>query len=159
MRTTTKMRSKLSLLFIALAAMIAIPAIALADTIYNKLDNSIDVGFETLSLTAGGQNGSVPLYVNPTDGDGKEGCNLTGQTTLVASVSSSDTSVATVTDSVTFNSCGAAPELTVTPVAQGTANITLTQTSNSSKGTFDLYTCQLHRQSGSSHLNTTGHKP
>jgi len=64
---------------------------------------------------------------------------LTGSTTLVVSVSSSNTSVATVSpSSVTFDSCGATATLTVTPHNSGAANISLSQTSNSSGGSFVL---------------------
>ncbi len=109
------------------------------DGVSNNLDASIDAVAEVMSLTVGGANGTTQLYVNPTNGDGKNGCNLTGSTTLVVSVSSNNTSVATVSpSSVTFGSCGDTPTLTVTPVSEGSATISIAQTTNSTDGTFDL---------------------
>lgn len=112
---------------------------ALADDIYNNLDGSIDSTAETISLTAGGANGSVTLAVQPLGGDGKAGCNLTGSTTLVVNVASSDPTKATVSpSSLTFDSCGATRVLTVTPVAAGSTTVSLSQVSNNSGGTFTL---------------------
>jgi hypothetical protein len=136
----TKLRSKVTLLFLTCAVLLAIPAIVLADNIGNNLDGSIDADVETTSVNTGSTK-NVGYLVQPLGGDGKPGCNLTGSTTLVVSVSSSNTSVATVSPSqLTFNSCGATPSVTVTGVSPGTANITLTQVSNNTGGTFDLNT-------------------
>ena len=113
--------------------------VAGADDISNNLDASIDAVAEVMPLNVGGANGTTQLYVDPTGGDGKSGCNLTGSTTLVVSVASSNTAVATVSPgSVTFTSCGATPTLTVTPVAAGSATISVVQTSNTTAGSFDL---------------------
>jgi hypothetical protein len=110
------------------------------DDIANKLDGSIDAVAEVMALTVGGTNGTTELYVEPTGGDGKSGCNFTGNaTSLVVSVSSSNTLVATVSpSSLTFGNCGDIRTLTVTPVGQGTATISLTQTSNTTGFTFTL---------------------
>jgi hypothetical protein len=109
------------------------------DIITNKIDATIDAVVEEMPLTVNGANGSTTLAVNPTGGDGKPGCNLTGSTTLVVSISSSNTEVATVAPaSATFGSCGDVKTLTVTPGAQGTATITVSQTQNSTGGTFDF---------------------
>jgi hypothetical protein len=92
-----------------------------------------------MPLTAGGADGTTTLAVTPRNGDGKNGCNLTGSTTLVLSVSSSNPSVATVSpSSVTFTSCSDTAALTVTPVATGSASISASQTSNNTGGTFNL---------------------
>jgi hypothetical protein len=54
------------------------------------------------------------------------------------SVASSDTSVATVSpNSVTWNNCGDTHLLTVTPVGEGTATVSLTQTANNTGRTFN----------------------
>ena len=88
----------------ALAAL-ALGTVARADNISNSVDNSVDVVTEVMPLQVGGSNGITDLYVDATNGDGKQGCNLTGSSTLVLSVSSSDTAVATVSpSSVTFTS-------------------------------------------------------
>lgn len=109
------------------------------DDIANNIDPTIDAVAEAMPLTLGGANGTTTLYVTPTNGDGKSGCNLTGSTVLVVSVASSNTAVATVSpSSLTFGSCGDVKTLTVTPVGVGSANITVAQTSNTTAGTFDL---------------------
>ncbi|RIK40929.1 MAG: hypothetical protein DCC55_13485 [Chloroflexi bacterium] len=116
-------------------ALLTLPFTAFADDISNNLDAVAEV----MPLTLGGPNGTTQLYVVPRNGDGKPGCNLTGGTTLVVSVSSDNPAVATVSpSSVTFGSCGDTPTLTVTPVGLGSTTISLSQISNSTGGTFNL---------------------
>lgn len=113
--------------------------IAHADDISNHLDASIDAVAEVMPLNVGGPSGSTTLYVQPTNGDGKNGCNLTGSTTLVIALESSNPAVASVSPpSVTFTSCGTTPVVTVTPNSQGTATITAKETSNNTGATFNL---------------------
>ena len=122
----------------ALGAMV-VSGVARADDISNNLDGSIDAVAEVMPLNVGGANGTTQLYVTPRNDDGKNGCNLTGSTTLGLSVSSSNASVATVSpSSVTFTSCGDVKTLTVTPGVQGSATISVSQTSNDTSGTFNL---------------------
>jgi hypothetical protein len=120
----------------------AIAGAAFADDISNNLDSTVDAVAEAMPLTVGGANGTTRLYVFPTGGDGKPGCNLTGSTTFSISLASSDPSVATVSpSSITFTSCVTSttgPVVTVTPVAQGTATISASQVSNTTGGTFNL---------------------
>lgn len=117
------------------------PGRPLFDDIGNNIDATLDAVAEVMPLTVGGANGTTTLYVTPRNGDGKNGCNLTGSTTLVVSVSSSNTGVATVSPStLTFGSCGDVLALTVTPVGAGSATVSLSQTSNSTGGTFLLTT-------------------
>jgi hypothetical protein len=105
----------------------------------DDISNDIDAAAEIMPLTVGGPDGTTQLFVTPRNGDGKNGCNLTGSTTLGLSVSSSDTDVATVSpSSLTFGSCGDIKTLTVTPGAQGTATISVSQTSNNTGGSFNL---------------------
>lgn len=112
---------------------------ASADDISNNLDASVDAVAEIMPLNVGGANGTTQLFVTPRNGDGKNGCNLTGSTTLVLSLSSSDPSVATVSpSSVTFGSCSDTKTLTVTPVGPGSATISAAQVSNTTGGTFNL---------------------
>ena len=109
------------------------------DNVSNKLDASVDAVAEVMPLNVGGANGTTTLYIDPTNGDGKQGCNLTGSTTLVLSVASNNTAVATVSpSSLTFGSCGDLKTLTIAPVGQGTATISVSQTSNTTGATFDL---------------------
>ena len=124
---------------LAAAALILSTSVVWADDISNNLDSSIDAVAEVMPLTVGGANGTTGLYLVARNGDGKNGCNLTGSTTLVVSVSSSDTSVATVSpSSITFGSCGDTPTLTVIPQGPGSATVSLALTSNTTAGTFDL---------------------
>lgn len=108
---------------------------AAADDITNNLPGTVKV----MALNEGGPTGSTNLTVIPQNGDGKNGCNLTGSTTLVVSVASSNTSAATVSPtSLTFTSCGDVKTVTVTPHSTGSANVTLSQTSNNTGGSFNL---------------------
>ena len=109
--------------------------VALADVV----SNDIDAAAETIGLTAGGPNGTTQLSITPTNGDGKNGCNLTGSTSLTLALSSSNTGAATVApSSVTFTSCSDVKTLTVTPVAAGSTSISAAQTANTTGGTFNL---------------------
>jgi hypothetical protein len=110
------------------------------DDVSNNLDLTIDAVAEVMPLNANGADGTTQLYIQPTGGDGKSGCNLQGTTErLDVSVASSNTSVATVSPStLTFGSCGDTRTLTVTPHSSGSATITLTETANNTGATFDL---------------------
>lgn len=126
---------------VAGSLLVAGAGVAHADTIYNTLDDSIDATAEVMPLIVGGTAGSTTLKVAPATDDGKNGCNLAGNSkpTLVLNLGSSNSAVATVSpSSVTFESCGDLKTLTVTPVAQGTTTISATQVSNTSEGSFDL---------------------
>jgi hypothetical protein len=128
-----------TLTVLAAAGALAFAGVAVADDISNNLDSSIDSAAEAMPLNVGGDHGTTVLSVTPRGGDGKSGCNLTGSTTLSLSVSSSNAAVATVSpSSVTFTSCADTKTLTVTPVAQGTATISATQTANTTGGSFNL---------------------
>ncbi len=135
--STTRATTRVVFLLALVVVLLAIPVVVHADEIQNNLGATSGI----MTLITGGANGSTTLVVVPTSGDGKQGCNLTGHTTLVVSVNSSDTSIATVSPtSITFGSCGDTPTITVTPHNLGTAGVTLTQVSNSTGGTFDLAT-------------------
>ena len=121
------------------AMVLAGGGIAWADDIFNDLDATVDSVAEVMPLNVGGTNGSTTLAVFPTGSDGKNGCNLTGSTTLALELSSSDPAVATVSpSSVTFTSCGDTKILTVSPVGVGSATISATEWSNTTAGSFNL---------------------
>jgi hypothetical protein len=145
----TKLTSRLSLLFMTFALVLAIPAIALADIVANDLDATVDNTAEVMALEEGGANGTSQLYVinqNTSQGDTNNSCNLAGSTTnLQLDVTSSDPSVATVSpSSVTINDCTTADNgvtLTVTPVGEGSTTISVARkagTTSSAPGTFNL---------------------
>lgn len=122
-----------------LVLMLALPLIVFADDVSNNLDLSVDAVAEVMPLVQGGPNGSTQLYVVPRNGDGKNGCNLTGGSSLVISVNSSNTSAATVSPaSITLTSCGDTPTLTIVPVGLGSTTISASQVSNNTGGTFNL---------------------
>jgi hypothetical protein len=109
------------------------------DDIRSDVVFDIDAAAKVMPLNVDGPDGTTVLSVVTANGDGKNGCNLTGSTTLVVSVASSNAGVASVSpSSVTFDSCGALPTLTVKPLAAGSTTISLAQTSNNSGGTFTL---------------------
>ena len=119
--------------------LLASAGVVYADTIYNNLDGTIDSTAEVMALNVGGADGITKLAVRTANGDGKQGCNLTGQTTLTLSLVSSNDAVATVSPAtMTFSSCESIQDLTITPVGSGFANVSATQISNTSGGSFDL---------------------
>lgn len=120
---------------------LSLSGLALADDIVNNVDTTVDATAEELGLTVGDTATTVNLYLVERDGDGKNGCNLTGQTSLQLAVRSSDPAKATVSPpSVTFTSCGDSHPLTVTPVGEGSSTISLTETNNTTGRTFALGT-------------------
>lgn len=136
MRTTRKISGVVAF---GAALTLLTGGIAVADDVSNSIDGTIDGTAEVMPLTVGGANGSTMLYVQPQNDDGKNGCNLTGSTTLTLNIASSNTSAATVSpSSVTFDGCGAIRTLTVHPVAAGTTSVSATQASNDTGATFNL---------------------
>jgi hypothetical protein len=132
---------RLGLLGAMTALLLGGSGLAFADQVSNNLDGTVDATAEVMPLQAAGPNGTTTLAVNPANGDGKNGCNLAGSTPLNVAVGTSASSVATVSpSSITFTSCGETPTLTVTPVGEGSATISLSQVSNTTGATFDLST-------------------
>jgi hypothetical protein len=112
---------------------------AWADDISNNIDATVDAAAEVMALTVGGTDGATTLRVITQNGDGKNGCNLTGSSSFSASVASSSPTVASVNpSSVTFTSCGETKVLTVHPISAGSTTVSLTQTGNTTEGSFDL---------------------
>jgi hypothetical protein len=141
-----------------MAVVLVLAGAAFADDISNALDPSVDAVAEVMPLTVGGANGSTTLYLVERNGDGKNGCNLTGSTTLALSVASSNPAVATVSPSlVTFASCGDVKTLTVLPVAQGSTTISVSETSNTTEGTFNLVPATFTVTVAASSTNTAPH--
>jgi hypothetical protein len=119
--------------------LLASAGVVYADTVYNNLDATVDSVAEVMPLNVGGANGSTLLALDPTNGDGKKGCNLTSSAVLTLNIASSDNGVATIsTPQVSFTSCGSTATVGVHPVAAGSATVTATVASNNSGGTFNL---------------------
>ena len=72
----TKLRSKISLLFMMCAVLIAIPAIALADDLRNNLDTTFDANFEVLTMQTGSAAQNVNIVLQAQGSDGEGGCNI-----------------------------------------------------------------------------------
>ena len=122
---TRSMRGKLSLLFVAFAMMLALPATALADTV----QNTVDTTDEQINLTVGGSNGSTKIWVQSANLDGINGCNLKNTGQITVNAASGDTNVATVSpSSVTVQDCDEinGVPITVTPVGAGSTTISVT---------------------------------
>jgi hypothetical protein len=136
-RTLLRPRRALAVAAVAALSLLSVPAVA--DDIANNLDASVDGTAEVMPLNAGGSSGTTQLYVIQAADDGHNGCNFQGHETLTMNVTSSDTSVATVSpSSVTFGSCADTATLTVTPHIQGSATVTLSQSSNNTGDTFNF---------------------
>lgn len=119
--------------------LLASAGVAYADDVTNTLPVSVDSVAKVMTLNLGGTNGGTKLALIEQNADGKNGCNLTGSTILTLSLSSSNSAVASVSPStVTFESCGAQPELTVTPLGAGETSITARQVTNTTSGSFNL---------------------
>jgi hypothetical protein len=128
----TMLRSKVTLLFMMLGMLLAVPAVALADQLANALDDSLDGTFETMALETGGKTQDTLIYVVPVDGDGGSGqCNFDqpGDKATVT-VSSSATSVATAkwkdngSASIDFTGCGTENGKTLTVTSGSDASET-----------------------------------
>jgi len=130
----------------------AVAALAVATTFglagpaaADDINNDVVSTAETISMNVGGPTQSVELSVAPENGDGKEGCNLTGSRILSVSVSSSNTAAATVSPStLTFGSCGDVHTVIVTAVAEGSTTVSLAQTANTTAGSFNLSPATFH---------------
>jgi hypothetical protein len=120
---------------------------AAADDIANNIDPTVDAAAEVMPLVKGGTDGTTRLYVVPRNGDGKNGCNLTGSTALRVSIASSNPAVATVSPtSITFTSCvtePAGPIVSVTPHEVGSATISVSEVANTTGATFNFAPARL----------------
>lgn len=144
------MKRKINTAFsIAIILIFMTASICFADNVVNNADSSVDAAYESVSLVVGGTSRFVDLFIDPANGDGKNGCNLTGTTILTISAASSNTSAVTVSpSSITFTNCEAvntnlSTGVTVAPVAVGTANIEFAITANTTAGTFSVLTARF----------------
>ena len=163
----TYLRGKITLLFITCAVLLAIPAVALADTVYNNLDGTVDAALENITLTEGGTNDTASVLITATNSDGKNGCNLTGSTTLkVKAVSSDATKVtASLVDPTntslpkdTFTSCGDSIKVKVAALAPtGTTPVTISleEVSNNTGATFTYDSAKFNVTVNSAKQNQT----
>ena len=140
MRTNNTRASRVTaLVALTAAASVGLGGVATADIVYNDVDASIDAEVESYSAAAGSAPRSVSYRIDQTNGDGKNGCDFQGGESMTATVTSSAPTVATVSPgSVTFTACGDVKTVQVTPVAQGSATISLSQQTSSTGTTFNF---------------------
>ena len=146
----TKIRSRLSLLFIALAALIAIPAVAIADNIHNDANtvNPITTTGKN-TITAGGST-TIKYWIAQTGSgnDGQQGCNAADNTPLVLTINAPagvNVSGATLSadKKLTFTECGEPVGQSVTFSSSTVGNHNITHTYSDARpagpgtGTYD----------------------
>jgi hypothetical protein len=136
----TGARALIVCLMAAALAVFGSGASALADTVRDFQDNTVDVVDEVMTLFPNSPAIGISYAVIPQNGDGKNGCNFSAGRTMTAAVTSSDPTVVT-TDvaSIVMSSCSAIYTINVqSHSAVGSARITLSQTANTTGGTFDF---------------------
>lgn len=133
-------RSRTGLMLAALGSSVLLGAgVALADTLQNDLDASVDASLENVNLVRGGADGTVRFSVNPADADGVDGCNLSAGNALTVDVHSSNPAVAAVSPAtLNFTNCTDVQTVSIHPLSAGMTEVTLTQTANASAGSFNL---------------------
>jgi hypothetical protein len=121
---TTKMRRKLSLLFITLAAMIAIPAVAaLADNVQN---NVVAGGNDTIT-TSSSTTINYEIKNTSAGGSGFSGCDPADGSTLTLTINK-PAAVTASPGSLTFNACDVPKSVQFSSSTKGDYNITVTAT-------------------------------
>lgn len=157
-RITGKRFTTVTALVAAFALVLA--GLAMADTVHNTIDASVDTNLETVNFAAGSttpQTVTLRLTASNNTADGmvtdpQSGCNLggnvndallwqggktTGAAALKLTATSSNTAVATVTSPAAFTDCasqtGYEQTMSVTPVGSGTTTVTFAIDSDNSK--------------------------
>jgi hypothetical protein len=125
----TWMRSKVRLLFITCAVLLAIPAIALADNVVNDVTAG---GSDT--ITAGGST-TINYKVNGTGGDGQSGCNASDGSSATVNLSVPANVTASKT-SLTFTACNVFQSVTFSSNTAGDYPISVSSISDSGTGTY-----------------------
>jgi hypothetical protein len=143
----TKLRSKVTLLFMTCALLLAVSAVAAIADELRSIHNTFSATVRNLALQSGGATDTVSVRLNQENNDSDTQCNVdTGETLTIKAVSD-NTSAATVkwaannSDTIAFVGCQGndAQNLTVTSGSAGVANITFSiVTNNTGAGTYDL---------------------
>lgn len=118
-------------LAVTAVAALGTTAIAFGDNLANRLDSSLDADRETVVL-ANGASATVPIKLekdNPQDS-----CNLSGNETVIFSVTSDNNNVQVSPRSLTYTSCNNI-DVTVTRSGSGVANITFAKTGGTTPDT------------------------
>jgi hypothetical protein len=126
----TKLRSKLSLLFMTFGLLLAIPAVALADNVVDDVADDVTTG---RTITAGDSGTTVNYRIVANSGDGQDRCNAEDGSPAtvninVGPINGSDPSKVTASpNSLQFNYCGTPnKQVTYTATKAGDYAITVT---------------------------------
>jgi hypothetical protein len=143
MRSSLRRSLRRALLTSMLVAMplATFTSLALADDIYNTLDEVVNASPETMNIPLG-QTSGTSFKVNVKGGDG---CDIASGKLVRFNIQSSNASVATVSPSqITFdNDCTDAPAVTVSGLAIGSSSITLVQAENTTGKSFNVDTARF----------------
>jgi hypothetical protein len=134
----TKLRSKVTLLFVTCAVLLAIPAIALADTLVIQNDLNVNAN----ATHAPGDTGTANVVLNVTNGTptgDTNGCNANGSNPLTATLSSNNADVTFPSgNTASITGCGVAVPVSYAVAANsngGTAVISATVSGGRTDGT------------------------
>jgi hypothetical protein len=133
----TKLRSKVTLLFMMLGMLLAIPAIAIADNVQNDVTAG---GNDT--ITTGGST-TINYRITANNGDNQTGCNAADSSAATLNVNA-PANVTATPSSRTFTTCGTNQSVQFSSNTAGTYTITVsvsdsgTGTYNTSPATFTL---------------------
>jgi hypothetical protein len=94
----TYLRGKITLLFMTLGLLLAIPAVALADNLQDEITGDVNTGTQT--ITAGGST-DVDYWIV---GNGSDGCNVDASNAATVTINT-PTGVTASPSSLTFNKC------------------------------------------------------
>jgi len=116
---------------IAALAVVCMAAAALADTVYNTLDNTIDATHEQMNLVVPGPAGSTTLKIEVQGHPDHPGCNIQGGSQYIGLAASTSTpgivDVTWANDDSVFNDCTETLTVIVTPLAVGTTTVSFAE--------------------------------
>lgn len=139
-------RGRKLLVVIAALAFTSVMGSALADTVYNTLDNTVDATHELMNLTFPGSAGSTTLKIQVDGRPDHPGCNIQGGAHYIGLAASTSTpgivDVSWLNGDAIFNDCLETLTVVVTPLAVGSTTVSFAideaNTSNDPHMTFSL---------------------
>jgi hypothetical protein len=126
----TKLRGKVTLLFLTLGLLLAIPAIAFADNVQNDVTAGGNDTITTASST------TINYRITANNGDGQTGCNAADSSPATVTINKPAAVTASAT-SLSFSSCGTNKPVTFSSSTAGDYNITVS-VSDSGTGTYNV---------------------
>ena len=147
----TKLRGKVTLLFMTCAVLLAIPAVAAIADELRSSHNTFTADVRDLALQSGGATDTVTVRLQQQNNDNEQQCNVDLGEILTIKAQSDNPNVATVkwadsnSDTTQFVGCAQGSgglfdeSLTVTSGSAGSANVTFSIVTNTTgQGTYDL---------------------